>query len=106
MVAKKLTKNDCKKIAKPIKDGHQIKDLAKRYYVDRSKIYNRCKSRNKSRKIPVETKNKVIKTIQNGYTKVEAAQNYGLNIGTVINLTTNLNGHRSQGNHIIRQNIE
>jgi len=41
MVAKKLTKNDCKKIAKPIKDGHQIKDLAKRYYVDRSKIYNR-----------------------------------------------------------------
>jgi hypothetical protein len=36
MVAKKLTKNDCKKITKPTKDGHQIKDLTKRYYVGRS----------------------------------------------------------------------
>jgi hypothetical protein len=29
---------------------------------------------------------------------------YGLNIGTVINFTRDINGYRSQGNHIIRQN--
>lgn len=29
---------------------------------------------------------------------------HGLNIGTVINFTRRINGYRSQGNHIIRQN--
>ena len=101
MVAKKLTKEDCKRIAKLIDEGHQIKDLAKKYVVDRSTIYNRCKYLYKSRKIPVETKNKVIKAIQNGYTKAEATQMYGLNIGTVINFTRGINGYRSQRNHII-----
>jgi len=104
MVAKKLSKDDCEKIAKLINQGHQIKDIAKRYSVDRSTIYNRCKYLYKSGKIPVETKNKVIKAIQNGYTKAEAAQMHGLNIGTVINFTRGINGYRSQGNHIIRQN--
>jgi transposase len=104
MVAKKLTKEDCEKIAKLIEEGHQIKDLAKKYGVDRSTIYNRCKYLYKSRKIPVETKNKVIKAIQNGFTKAEAAQMHGLNIGTVINFTKGINGYRSQGNHILRQN--
>jgi len=104
MVAKKLTKEDCEKIAKLIDEGHQIKDLAAKFDVDRSTIYNRCKYLYQSSKIPVETKNKVIKAIQNGYTKAEAAQMYNLNIGTVINFTRNLNGYRSQGNHIIRQN--
>ena len=106
MVAKKLTKEDCEKIAKLIKESHLIKDLAKRYGVDRSTIYNRCKSLYKSRTIPVETKNNVIKAKQNSYTKAESSQIYSLNIGTVINFTRNLNGHRSQSNHIIRQNIE
>jgi transposase len=104
MVAKKLSKEDCEKIAKLINDGHQIKDLAKRYEVDRSTIYNRCKYLYQSREIPVETKNKVIKAIKQGLTKAEAAQMHGLNIGTVINFTRNINGHKSQGNHIIRQN--
>jgi len=104
MVAKKLTKEDCEHIAKLIEDGHKIKDLAKKYGVDRSTIYNRCKCLYQSRKIPVETKNKVIKAIKNGYTKAEAAQMYDLNIGTVINFTRGINGHWSQGNHIIRQN--
>ncbi len=104
MVTSKLTKDDCERIAKLIEDGHQIKDLAKKYGVDRSTIYNRCKYLYKSKKIPVETKNKVIKAIKEGYTKAEAAQIYGLNIGTVINFTRNINGYRSQGNHIIRKN--
>jgi len=104
MVAKKLTQEDCEKIAKLIEEGHQIKDLAKKFGVDRSTIYNRCKYLYQSKKIPIETKNKVIKAIQNGFTKAEAAQMYDLNIGTVINFTRNLNGYRSQGNHIIRQN--
>jgi transposase-like protein len=38
MVAKKLTKEDCEKIAKLIEEGHQIKDLARKYGVDRSTI--------------------------------------------------------------------
>jgi len=101
----KLTKEDCETIAKLINEGHQIKDLAKQYGVDRSTIFNRCKFLYQSRKIPVETINKVIKAIKQGYTKAEAAQLYGLNVGTVLNLTRTLEieGHRSQGDHIIRQ---
>jgi len=80
MVASKLTKEDCEQIAKLINEGHQIKDLAEKYGVDRSTIYNRCKAMYEAREIPVETKNKVIKAIKEGHTKAEAAQLYGLNI--------------------------
>ena len=52
-----------------------------------------------AREIPVETKNKVIKAIKEGHTKAEAAQMYGLNIGTVYNFTNGIEGYRSQGNH-------
>lgn len=104
MVASKLTKEDCEQIAKLINDGYEIKELARKYGVDRSTIYNRCKYLYKSRIIPIETKNKVIKAIKKGYTKAEAAQMYGLNIGTVINFTRGINGYRSQGNHILRRN--
>jgi len=103
MVAKKLTKEDCRHIARLINEGHEIKDLAQKYGVHRSTIYNRCKSLYESRKIPLETKNKVIKTIKRGYTKAEAAQLCGLNIGTVYNLTRGMEGYRFQGNHIIRK---
>ena len=103
MVASKLTKEDCERIAKLINGGHQIKDLAEKYGVDRSTIYNRCKAMYEAREIPVETKNKVIKAIKEGHTKAEAAQLYDLNIGTVINFTRNLEGYKSQGNHIIRK---
>ncbi len=103
MVAKKLTKEDCRHIARLINEGHEIKDLAQKYGVHRSTIYNRCKSLYESRKIPLEIKSKVIKAIQNGYTKAEAAQLYNLNIGTVINFTKDIEGYRSQGNHIIRK---
>ena len=104
MPPSKLTKEDCEKIAKLINEGHQIKDLAKKYGVDRSTISNRCKAMYQSRKIPVEIKNKVIKAIKEGYTKAEAAQLYGLNIGTVVNFTKNIQGHSRQGNHVLRQN--
>lgn len=103
MVASKLTKEDCEKIAKLINDGYEIKDLAQKYNVHRSTIYNRCKYLYESKKIPVETRNKVIKAIKQGHTKAEAAQMYGLNIGTVYNLTRGIEGYKSQGNHIIRK---
>ena len=104
MVVSKLTKEDCEHIAKLINEGHQIKDLAEKYGVDRSTIYNRCKAMYEAREIPVETKNKVIKAIKEGHTKAEAAQLYGLNIGTVYNFTRGINGHEAQGNHIVRKN--
>lgn len=104
MAAPKLTKEDCEKITKLINEGHQIKDLAKKYNVHRSTIEKRCKDKYKSRKVPIEVKNKVRKKISEGYTKAEAAQLYGLNIGTVVNFTRDLKGHSKQGNHIIRQN--
>jgi hypothetical protein len=104
MVAKKLTDEDCKRIVELIDHGIEIKDLAKKYGVHRSAISRRCKALYKSRKIPVETKNKVIKAIKNGYTKAEAAEIYTLNIGTVVNFTRHLQGHHRQGYPIIRQN--
>jgi transposase len=105
MVASKLKKEDCERIVKLIEEGHQIKDLAERYGVHRSVIYRRCKDLYKSRKIPIETRKKVIRAIKQGYTKAEAAQMYDLNIGTVYNLTRGqVEGHHAQGNHIIRKN--
>ncbi|MCK4347593.1 MAG: helix-turn-helix domain-containing protein, partial [Thermoplasmatales archaeon] len=104
MATKKLTENDCERIVKLIDEGHRIKDLAKRYGVDRSTIYYRCKAMYKSRKIPVEIKNKVIKVVKEGRTKAEAAEMFGLNIGTVYQFTRDIEGYRSQGNHFIRQN--
>ncbi|MCK5030624.1 MAG: Hin recombinase [Thermoplasmatales archaeon] len=101
----KLTKEDCETIAKLIDEGHEIKELAKKYGVDRSLISRRCKDMYRSREIPTETRNKVIKAIQQGHTKAEAAQLYGLNIGTVYNFTKGIaEGHRTQGNHIVRKN--
>jgi Mor family transcriptional regulator len=105
MVVSKLTKEDCEHIAKLIDEGHQIKELAKKFKVDKSTIYNRCKFLYQSKKIPLETRNKVIQAIKDGFTKAEAAQMYNLNIGTVYNLTRGLvEGHKAQGNHIIRKN--
>jgi len=101
----KLTIKDCEQIAKLINQGHEIKDIAKKFGVHRSVIYRRCKDLYRSREIPVEIKNKVIKAIKEGYTKAEAAQLYGLNIGTVVNFTRGIvEGHSRQGNHIIRKN--
>lgn len=106
MVKRKLTEKQIKNIQKLLKEGHRPKDLAKKYGVHISVIYRRAKYDYQARGIPVDTKNKVIKAIDQGYTKAEAAQLCGLNIGTVYNLTRELgiNGHHTQGNHIVRKN--
>ena len=105
MVKRKLTEKDIKEIQDLLQQGHDIPELAIRYCVSRSVIYRRAKDPYIARGIPLETKNNVIKTIKEGYTKAEAAQMYGLNIGTVYNLTRGIiEGHHTQGNHIIRKN--
>jgi len=106
MTKRKLSDKQIKTIQKLLQEGHQPKDLAKKYGVHISVIYRRAKYAYQSRALPVELKNKVIKAVKEGYTKAEAAQIYGLNIGTVYNFTreVEIEGHRSQGNHIIRQN--
>jgi len=106
MARRKLTEKQIKNIQKLLKEGHRPRDLAKKYGVHISVIYRRAKYAYQSRALPVEIRNKVIKAIKEGYTKAEAAQLCGLNIGTVYNLTRELgiNGHRTQGNHIVRKN--
>jgi AraC-like DNA-binding protein len=69
MAAKKLTNQDCKRIVELINQGHQIKDLAKIYGVHRSCISRRCKAMYKSKRTPIEIKNKVIKAIKEGHAK-------------------------------------
>ncbi len=106
MTKRKLSDKQIKNIQKLLQEGHSPKDLAKKYGVHVSVIYRRAKYEYQSRALPVEIKNKVIKAIKGGYTKAEAAQMHGLNIGTVYNFTRDveIEGHRSQGNHIVRTN--
>ena len=106
MAKRKLTEKQIKNIQKLLKEGYKPKDLAKKYDVHISVIYRRAKYDYQARGIPVDIKNKVVKAIKEGYTKAEAAQLCGLNIGTVYNLTRELgiNGHHTQGNHIVRKN--
>ena len=104
MTKRKLSDKQIKNIQKFLEEGHKPKDLAKKYNVHISVIYRRAKYAYQSRALPVETKNKVIKAIKEGYTKAEAAQMYGLNIGTVYNFARDIEGYRTQGNHIVRQN--
>jgi len=105
MVKRKLTEKDIEEIQELLQQGHDVPELAERYGVSRSVIYRRAKDPYIARGIPLETRNKVIKAINEGYTKAEAAQMYGLNIGTVYNLTRGIaEGHHTQGNHIIRKN--
>ncbi len=101
----KMTQKQVDEALKLLKQGYTPKQLAEKYGVHRSVIYRRVKQPNVAKDIPVETKNKVIKAIKKGHTKAEAAQMYGLNIGTVYNFTKGIaEGHRSQGNHVIRKN--
>ena len=106
MTKRKLSDKQIKNIQKLLKEGHRPKDLAKKYGVHVSVIYRRAKYDYQARGIPVDIKNKLVKAIKEGYTKAEAAQLCNLNIGTVYNLTKELgiNGHQTQGNHIIRKN--
>jgi len=101
----KMIQEQVDEALKLFKQGYTPKQLAEKYGVHRSVIYRRVKQPNVAKDIPVEIKNKIIKAIKDGHTKAEAAQMYGLNIGTVYNFTKGIaEGHRSQGNHIIRKN--
>jgi len=66
-----------------VQQGYKPKDLAKKYGVHVSVIYRRAKYEYQAKSSPVDIKNKVVKAIKQGYTKAEATQMYGLNIGTV-----------------------
>ncbi len=103
MVRTKITDEKVKEIQQMLKEGYTGPELAKRFGVSTSTIYRRAKYPLKAHDIPLETKNKVVKAIQNGYTKAEAAQMYDLNIGTVVNFTKHIKGHPKQGVHVIRQ---
>jgi transposase len=102
MATSKLTPKDIERIIKLINEGHQMKDLAKRFGVHYTTLHNRCKALYRSRRTPVEVKNKVIQAIQKGCTKAEAAQMYGLHVATVYEFTKNMKGFKREGNHIIR----
>jgi len=104
MTKRKLTEKQIKNIQKLLNEGNKPKALAKKYGVHISVIYRRVKDDYQARGIPVDIKNKVIKAIKEGHTKAEAAQMYGLNIGTAYNFARDIEGCRTQGNHIIRQN--
>ena len=106
MTQRKLSEKQIKNIQKLLQEGHKPKDLAKKYNVHVSVIYRRAKYAYQSRGLPIDVKNEVIKAIKEGSTKAEAAQMYGLNIGTVYNFTRDveIEGYRTQGNHIVRQN--
>ncbi len=83
MAKRKLSDKQIKNIQKLLKEGQKPKDIAKKYGVHISVIYRRAKDPYQARGIPVDIKNKVVKAIKEGHTKAEAAQMYGLNIGTV-----------------------
>ena len=103
---RKLSDKDLKDIQKLMEKGIPAKQIAKKYGVHVSGIYRQVKYRHQGKKIPIELKNNVIKAIKDGFTKSEAAQLYGLNIGTVCCFTREMGieGYRAQGNHIIRKN--
>jgi len=103
MVRTKITEKEVKEIQKLLNKGYTGPELAKKFGVSTSSIYRRAKYPLKAHDIPLETKNKVVKAIQDGYTKAEAAQLYDLNIGSVCNFTKHIKGHAKQGVHVIRQ---
>jgi len=91
----KMTQQQVDEALKLLKEGNNPKQIAEKYGVHRSVIYRRVKQPNVAKDIPVEIKKKVIKAINEGHTKAEAAEMYELNIGTVCNFTRGIEGHRS-----------
>ncbi len=102
MTLPKLTNKDVKEIQKLLNEGHTNKALAKRYGVSPSVISRRATSIYSERFVPLETRNNIIKKIQEGYTKAEAAQMYGIPVNTVLGFTKGLRSGKSEGNHFIR----
>jgi|GEM_PF-2469870 len=102
MTLPKLTNEDVKEIQCLLKEGYTGKELAKRYGVSPSVISRRAKSFYSGRLVPIETRNNIIKKIQEGYTKAEAAQMYSIPVNTVLGFTKGLPSSKSEGNHFIR----
>ncbi len=100
----KLTNDDVRDIQNLLKQGMDAKELAEIYNVSRSVIYRRAIYPYHAKYIPLETKNKIIKKIKEGYTKAEAAQMYNIPINTVMGFTKGMLGYKSEGYHIIRKN--
>lgn len=100
----KLTKENVKTISQLLNEDYNAKDLAQKYGVNRSLIYQRAKYPYQARTIPLEVKNNVIMKIKKGYTKAEAAQKYEVPISTVLSFTKRMNRYKFAGNHIIRKN--
>ena len=103
MTAPKLTTDDIKTIQKLLEKGHSPKKLAKKYGVHVSIIYRRAKHPYQAKYTPVEIKNNVIQKIKEGYSKAEAAQMYDVPVNTVLGFTKGMQGHKAEGNHIIRK---
>jgi hypothetical protein len=101
---KKLSEADCQCITDLLnKRSITIKEIAARFNVHPSTVCRRCSGRYIAELTPLKTKNRVIKAIQEGYTKAEAAQRYGLTITAVCQFTKNIRGNGRDGNHILRQ---
>ncbi len=66
MVRTKITDEKVKEIQKLLREGYTGPELAKRFGVSTSSIYRRAKYPLKAHDIPLETKNKVVKAIQDG----------------------------------------
>lgn len=102
---RKLSKKDIKKAQEMLLKGENPRIVAEKFGVHRSVIYRRAKDPLIAEKTPPKIKNKVIQKIREGYSKAEAANMYGLNIGTVRIFTREMGikGHEAQGHHIIRK---
>jgi hypothetical protein len=102
MVLPKLSEADVKEIQRLLKEGHSNKELAKKYDVSPSVISRRAKTPYLGKFVPLETRNNIIKKIQEGYTKAETAQMYNIPVNTVLGFTKGLRSGKNEGNHFIR----
>lgn len=102
MTIAKLTNEDVKEIQRLLKEGHTNKELAEKYGVNPSVISRRAKTPYLERFVPLEIRNQIVKKIQEGFTKAEAAQMYGIPVNTVLGFTKGLRSGKTEGNHFIR----
>ncbi len=103
MVEAKITTQDVKDIGELIKKGIPTKDIAKKYGVSRSTIQRRCKDYLSRKSVTLEQEQRLRKLIKQGYSKAEAAQTVGINIGTAYTVTKDLPGSPKNGTHVIRK---
>ena len=86
-----------KEIQRLLKEGHTMQGTCEEIWCEPSVIYRRGKAPYLGRFIPLETKNKIIKKIKEGYTKAEAAQIYNVPVNTVRGFTKGLGAVKARG---------